>query len=91
MGCPTALERRSLNSTAPADENIGHSSGGGLTPLQRSSRCILQPQPTISRARKLSTMYRGCPRGVVVKAMDRRIIVSEASSFFSRTITFTLG
>ena len=24
----------------------GHSLGGGLTPLQRSSRCILQPQPT---------------------------------------------
>ena len=24
----------------------GHSLGGGLTPLQRCSRCILQPQPT---------------------------------------------
>ena len=24
----------------------GHWLGGGLTPLQRSSRCILQPQPT---------------------------------------------
>ena len=24
----------------------GHSLGGGLIPLQRSSRCILQPQPT---------------------------------------------
>ena len=28
----------------------GHSLwGGGLTPLQRSSRCILQPQPTGQR------------------------------------------
>ena len=24
----------------------GHSLGGGLTPLQRCSQCILQPQPT---------------------------------------------
>ena len=28
----------------------GHSLGRGLTPLQRSSRCILQPQPTVQFA-----------------------------------------
>ena len=36
--------------TSPSDCLVsypGHSlGGGGLTPLQRSSRCILQPQPT---------------------------------------------
>ena len=35
--------------TSPSDCLVlypGHSLGGGLTPLQRSSRCILQPQPT---------------------------------------------
>ena len=25
---------------------LGHSLGGGLTPLQRCSQCILKPQPT---------------------------------------------
>ena len=35
--------------TSPSDCLVsypGHSLGGGLTPLQRSSRCILQSQPT---------------------------------------------
>ena len=35
--------------TSPSDCLVSyprHSLGGGLTPLQRSSRCILQPQPT---------------------------------------------
>ena len=35
--------------TSPSDCLVsypGHSLGGGVTPLQRSSRCILQPQPT---------------------------------------------
>ena len=39
----------SIAGTSPSDCLVsypGHSWGGGLTPLQRSSRCILQPQPT---------------------------------------------
>ena len=37
-----------ITGTSPSDCLVsypGHS-GGGLTPLQRCSRCILQPQPT---------------------------------------------
>ena len=39
----------SIAGTSPSDCLVsysGHSLGEGLTPLQRSSRCILQPQPT---------------------------------------------
>ena len=40
----------SIAGTSPSDCLVsypGHSlGGGGLTPLQRSSQCILQPQPT---------------------------------------------
>ena len=39
----------SIAGTSPSDCLVsypGHSLGGILTPLQRSSRCILQPQPT---------------------------------------------
>ena len=39
----------SIARTSPSDCLVsypGHSLGGGLTPLQRCSQCILQPQPT---------------------------------------------
>ena len=43
------LQSSSVTGTSPLDclmSYTGHSLRGGLTPLQRSSRCILQPQPT---------------------------------------------
>ena len=44
------IQSPSITWTSPSDCLVsypGHSWwGGGLTPLQRSSRCILQPQPT---------------------------------------------
>ncbi len=64
----------------------------GLTPLQRRSRCILQLQPTgqytdlkVKRVLfqaiqfSISTQFKwgGCPRGVMVKAMDCGIVVRE--------------
>ena len=39
------LQNSSINGTSQSN-CLGHSLVGGLTPLQRSSRCILQPQPT---------------------------------------------
>ena len=42
-GTYTSALIQSVHSTAPANE-APHS--GGLTPLHRCSRCILQPQPT---------------------------------------------
>ena len=42
-------QRSSITEASPSDCLVsypGHSSGGGLTPLQRYSRHILQPQPT---------------------------------------------
>ena len=39
----------SITGTSPSDCLVsypGHSLGRGLTPLQKSSQCILQPQPT---------------------------------------------
>ena len=45
-GAYSSAEKHSVYSTAPADWATGHSLGGGPTPLQRSSRCILQPRRT---------------------------------------------
>ena len=39
-------EKQSVYSTAPADWATRTLVGRGLTPLERSSQCILQPQPT---------------------------------------------
>ena len=42
----------SITGTSPSDCLVsypGHLWGGGLNPQQRSSRCILQPQPTWQR------------------------------------------
>ena len=39
----------SITGASPSDCLVsypGHSLGGGLTPMKRSNRCILQPQPT---------------------------------------------
>ena len=46
LGIP---QSSSIAGTSPSDclvSYAGHSLVGALTPLQRSSRCILQPQPT---------------------------------------------
>ena len=45
----------SSTGTSPSDCLVsypGHWLGGGLTPPQKCSRCILQPQPTIQRGRR---------------------------------------
>ena len=42
------LQSYSITGTSPSDSLVSYSGHllGGLTPLQRCSRCILQPQPT---------------------------------------------
>ena len=62
-------QNSSITGTSPSDYLVSYiqdAHWGSLTPLQRSSRCILQPQLT-----------GGCPRGVMVKAMDCGIVVHE--------------
>ena len=44
-GSYPSVEKQSVCSATPADRATGHSLQG-LTPLQRSSQCVLQPQPT---------------------------------------------
>ena len=46
---PRIPRNSNIAGTSPSDFLVsytGHSMGGGLTPLQRSSQCILQPQST---------------------------------------------
>ena len=45
-GSYLSAEMSSVFSAPLADQARGHFLGGGLTPLQRCSQCILQPQPT---------------------------------------------
>ena len=48
-GVPRITQSSSITGTSPSGCLVsypGHSLGGGLTPLQRCSRCILQPQST---------------------------------------------
>ena len=48
-GVPRVPQSSSIAGTSPSDCLLsypGYSWGGGLTPLQMCSQCILQPQPT---------------------------------------------
>ena len=52
----------------------GHSWGGGLTPLQRSSRWILQPQPTGQfQAVVMSILLYGCTTWTLTKWMEKKL------------------
>ena len=51
MGVLCIPQSSSITGTSPADlvSYLGHSFGGGFTPLQRCNRCIIQSQPTGQR------------------------------------------
>ena len=53
-GVPSILQNFSITGTSPSDGLVSYRSNslGGLTPLQRCSRCILQPHLTGQDANK---------------------------------------
>ena len=64
----------SIAGTSPSDCLVsypGHSLGGGLTPLQRSSRCILQSRPT----GQLEVEYRTSEKQTLHIAFSKKIWV----------------
>ena len=61
--------------------------GGGLTPLQRCSRCILQPQPTGQNIRPLFKKY----RGVIIGRWHYTCVCVCFFTFYFLSITISLS